>query len=143
MTLAYPSEGCYPMRSIAISDLARALNPAPGRRVLAVLYAYVDASYNMPTKGVTSVAGYVAPVDEWSGVEERWTDGLHKWGIKSFHFSGLSNDVGKDDVPACEMYFAEIIHASNIHGIGVALVNEDWTQKDLGRECSHSTSESL
>jgi hypothetical protein len=131
--LDVPNGRCY-VRSVAISELGRVLNPSPGRRVIAVLYAYLDTSYNAPPKGVTSVAGYVAPLEEWISVEGRWETALVKWNLDAFHFSSLSRDVGRTNVSACEGDFAEIINTSDVYAVGAALVNADWTRKDWGED---------
>jgi hypothetical protein len=64
-----------------IGRLIRLLSPSGygvRDRVFALLAAYFDKSGGH-LKGVTSVAGYVASLDEWESVEKAWRRGVSYW----------------------------------------------------------------
>lgn len=123
--LPHPA-GCGSMTGIA--DLGRILNLAPGRKLLALLSAYLDCSMRDQPPGVTSVAGYVAPISEWERVEREWKHGLshRQWKIDRFRLSDLPYHVGDANAELCARYFAQIIMNSAVHAIGSALLNCDW-----------------
>jgi hypothetical protein len=117
------------MRAVSIAELGRVLNPASGRKVIAVLQASLDASWDQPI-GITAVAGYVAPLDEWANVEGTWKAGLAEWKIPYFHLRELKGWLGEHRAALCELYFANIISQARLCAVGAALLDSDWDQLD-------------
>lgn len=123
------------MKHVPIADLARAIAPWEGGRIIAVLYVYLDAS-NTEISGprISSVAGYLAPLDDWQAVEAEWDKALVDWKLKRFHLSHLVRDVGRERAQACLGYFRRIIESSDLMAIGSAVFNDDWWRQDWGED---------
>ncbi|QQP88767.1 hypothetical protein IGS68_22560 [Skermanella sp. TT6] len=121
------------MNHIEIKVMGRLANPSPGDRVLALLSAYFDKSATEPV-GVTSVAGYVAPLVEWERVEAEWAEHLAFWGLKRLHFSEIEQDLGREKGILCVKGFESIIAKSSIDAIGAALLDRDWHRDDWKRD---------
>lgn len=116
------------MPRICIADFARAMNV----NVIAVLRASLDKSGTEP-KGITSVAGYIGTVEEWTRVEAEWFKALDGWKIETFHLSKLPYLIGQENTKACTNYFCDILTRSDLVGVGAALIDEDWDQPDFPR----------
>jgi hypothetical protein len=117
------------MNYLRIADIGRSANPSPGPRLLALLNAYFDYSSTEPA-GITSVAGYVAPLEEWERVEAEWAEGLRYWDIDPFHLANLERNLGREKAELCERYFEKIITDSGLDAIGAALIDADWRQSE-------------
>lgn len=107
-----------------------------GHRPIAMLYAYFDAS-NTKQAGslrIGSIAGYVAPLEEWARVEQEWVEALDLWGLETFHYAELPSTIGIGHGKAenCAGYFANIIKRSSVHAIGAALDEDDWHEPAWG-----------
>lgn len=98
-----------------------------------MLGAYFDASCTDPV-GITSVAGYVAPLDEWSVVQSKWAAALEYWGLDVFRVSKLERNLGSANAKLCTKYFSRIIEESKLDAIGAALIDSDWRQSDWGKD---------
>jgi hypothetical protein len=98
-----------------------------------LLSAYFDKSADEPI-GITSVAEYVATLEEWCQVEAEWKKALTKWSLDQFHFSGIEWKIGKENASSCRKYFEDIIVNSSLNAIGAALLNEHWHRDDWGRD---------
>lgn len=120
------------IRYIPIHDLCGFILPRNDAGVLALLRAYFDKSGTSPL-GITSVAGYVAPVNEWEIVEAKWLEALNYWGIGCFHYSQLRFLVGSERAGMCANYFTRIIEDSNLDAIGAAIVDVDWRHDNWGQ----------
>jgi hypothetical protein len=91
-----------------------------------VLSAYFDASRTEVSVGIMSVAGYVAPLEEWERVEAEWQEALNYWGLDIFHLSQIEDQFGREKGALCVNYFANIIKNSSLLGIGAAVLEMDW-----------------
>ena len=53
--------------------------------IVAVLYAYLDETgLNQNARSVT-VAGLVAPIEQWVGIQSKWSERMRQSGISTFH----------------------------------------------------------
>lgn len=120
------------MKPVSIGELGRLFNPAPGRKVLALLCTYLDASLNGKPPGIASVAGYVAPLAEWERIEAEWQDGLKLWSINPFRLSGLHRKIGLENAKDCTRFFTRIIEDSQLNAVGAAILDVDWHRPDWG-----------
>jgi hypothetical protein len=127
------------MTHVDVAMLARTICPRGGRGGLAVLAAYFDKSSD--PVGITSVAGYVAAVDEWQRVEDSWLNAIHCWKklegfrrLGRFHMKDLRYAIGIDNAALCIKYFSNIITTSHLYAIGAALRNEHWDYNDWGED---------
>jgi hypothetical protein len=122
-----------------IGRLARVLSPS-GRglrdRVCALLAAYLDKSSDHP-QGITSIAGYVATLDEWQNVERVWDCGVRFWSrlegfraLGGFHMADLQNAIGIENAQLCIKYFTNIVTNADLHAIGAAILDADWHNPD-------------
>lgn len=121
------------MASVSISELARLVNPAPGRKVIAMLEAYLDGSFDESRRaGVTSVAGYVAPLAEWKRVEAAWRDELSWYRLECFRLSDIRYEFSVERQEDLVRSFKRVIESSQIHAIGSALLDSDWKEENWG-----------
>jgi hypothetical protein len=120
------------LEPVRIADLGWIVHPGPGERIIALLKACFDGSWSGKPPGITSVAGYVAPLAEWEKVEAEWRRGLADWGIPRFRASGLDKRMSRDKAELCTLSFERIIENSQLHAIGAALLDTDWHQPDWG-----------
>lgn len=118
---------------IPIADYGRAITPRHGPRLIAVIYAYLDASKTEVSKGFTVVAGYVAPLAEWGKVEAEWAEAVNDWRIPKFHLSELPTylSVGYEKASLCAQYFANIVRGSDLIGVGAVLQDTAWEARAM------------
>jgi hypothetical protein len=129
------------MEEAGIACRARLLSPSGlglRNRIFALFAAYFDKSSDA-ARGITSVAGYVASLDEWQAVERRWNSAITYWSrlegfrdLGGFHMSVLERSIGKENAELCVKYFSQILLQSRLQGIGAAILNDDWERSDWG-----------
>ena len=103
--------------------------PRSGRKLIAVLYAYLDASKTEIGKGMTVVAGYLASLEEWERLEAEWRGALEDWKIPRFHHTELNWLVGHEKHDMCLRYFENIIKGSELGAVGAVLQDENWDMR--------------
>jgi hypothetical protein len=88
--LAPEAKGSY----VSLMDWVPICAPRHGLRLVAVLAAYFDASNTEHALGVTSIVGYVAPLEEWARVEAEWAQAEEAWRLVNaggFHLAELES----------------------------------------------------
>jgi hypothetical protein len=81
--------------TIRVNDLAVAILPAYSRvRLMVMLACYFDASTG-PGSDALSVAGYVAPVDQWGRFQREWKEWLDEFGVIHFHMTDWESKWGE------------------------------------------------
>lgn len=107
--------------------------PLGGKRVLAVIVSYLDASNTqVDVTKISAVAGYIAEVEEWERVTAEWQALLSRFNIPHFHLAETRHLVGKAWAEDCVNLFSQVIRDSKVAPIGAAVHDMDWHYPDWG-----------
>lgn len=117
----------------SIAQLSRGISHRSGRRIMALLRAYFDASRTTKAglaERVTCVGGYVGPEDDWLKVEREWSATCAMWGIEEFHLSsilaGKVHRVGRELSEQCVLSFVNVMRRADLTGIVAGIREDDW-----------------
>jgi len=113
------------VRSVTVSELGfLSCGEISGR--LIVLRAAFDASMDRPC-GVTAVGGYLANLDQWQVIEERWKNQRVIAHIESFHLNDIRRRFGFGWLDVVNP-FALIMREANVRSITSCMRDTDWNR---------------
>jgi len=92
------------------------------------LRAAFDVSKCSP-HGITTVAGYIAPADQWKAVEERWNKQLGHAGLEAFHLAEIKRQYGTHWLDIVRP-FAQIVRDVGLRSATAMLKDTDWAVAD-------------
>jgi len=107
---------------------------------MAMLTAYLDESYNQPTKKepnptlVYTVACWLSTVEKWSRFGKQWKAELRNKGLDDFHMNRFENRIGEyegwsdTERHAFLRRLKQIIKANTVYGVGVAVNCKDYDE---------------
>jgi hypothetical protein len=90
------------------------------------IHGAFDSSKDHPS-GVTTVAGYIATIEQWKLVEDRWSSALTVAGFSEFHLTDIKHRFGQGWVDKVRP-FAKIIQDAELRSVTAMLRDDDWSR---------------
>ncbi|MCB1423361.1 MAG: DUF3800 domain-containing protein [Nitratireductor sp.] len=120
---------------IPIDELASIVLGKDGDGLLAIVRAYLDASYDVKRSDYYVVAGFAAPSDVWKKIEKEWQEELAIWELDDFHLTDIYRCLGHERGTLCIGSFSNIMRKyKENYGFGIACELEFWNNTDTGYE---------
>lgn len=118
---------------IGVRDLAEMFFGSRPKQpgIITMIRAAFDLSKDEnPPTGVTSVAGYIGPAEEWQLVEEKWLAQVALEKIPKFRLTTIFHEFKRDRAIEITQRFAKIISESKLRCVGAYMLDTDWSNLD-------------